>query len=238
MIPTSIDGTDITGATIDGTDVTEITVDGQTVFTSGLPDAADLIANYDFSAGSTTTTFVEDQSGNGHDLTGGPFASLSRTINGVQAGEFDGSTSQRMDVSFTTIAQPITVFAVVEFDGGSGDHRIFDGNSDFMAIQYDGSNIEVFGGGFFIGPDDAQTDDVVTVLFDGVSSEIRLNGTQIATGDIGSNALDGITVGIQRNDILRAFDGLIGQIVVYDGDKSGIFSDVESFLSSKWGVTI
>jgi len=32
MIPTSIDGTDITGATIDGTDVTEITVDGQTVF--------------------------------------------------------------------------------------------------------------------------------------------------------------------------------------------------------------
>ena len=34
MIPTSIDGTDITGATIDGTDVQEITVDGQTVFTA------------------------------------------------------------------------------------------------------------------------------------------------------------------------------------------------------------
>jgi len=36
MPPTSIDGTDITGATIDGTDVQEITVDGQTVF-SALP---------------------------------------------------------------------------------------------------------------------------------------------------------------------------------------------------------
>jgi len=36
MIPTSIDGTDITGATIDGTDVTEITVDGQTVFTAAV----------------------------------------------------------------------------------------------------------------------------------------------------------------------------------------------------------
>ena len=35
MIPTSIDGTDITGATIDGTDVTEITVDGDVVFTAG-----------------------------------------------------------------------------------------------------------------------------------------------------------------------------------------------------------
>jgi len=39
MIPTSIDGTDITGATIDGTEVSEITVDGQTVFTAGLPPA-------------------------------------------------------------------------------------------------------------------------------------------------------------------------------------------------------
>ena len=33
--PTSIDGTDITGATIDGTDVQEITVDGDVVFTAG-----------------------------------------------------------------------------------------------------------------------------------------------------------------------------------------------------------
>jgi len=39
MIPTSIDGTDITGATIDGTDVTEITVDGDTVFTAGIPNS-------------------------------------------------------------------------------------------------------------------------------------------------------------------------------------------------------
>jgi WD40 repeat protein len=38
--PTSIDGTDITGATIDGTDVTEITVDGDVVFSAGpaVPD--------------------------------------------------------------------------------------------------------------------------------------------------------------------------------------------------------
>jgi len=34
--PTSIDGTDITGATIDGTDVTEITVDGDVVFSAEL----------------------------------------------------------------------------------------------------------------------------------------------------------------------------------------------------------
>ena len=37
MAPTSIDGTEITGATIDGQDVSEITVDGETVFTA-IPD--------------------------------------------------------------------------------------------------------------------------------------------------------------------------------------------------------
>jgi len=50
MIPTSIDGTDITGATIDGTDVTEITVDGDTVFSAqSLPVAySNLVAWYPF----------------------------------------------------------------------------------------------------------------------------------------------------------------------------------------------
>ena len=52
MIPTSIDGTDITGATIDGTDVQEITVDGDVVFSaapSNFPVAySDLIAWYPF----------------------------------------------------------------------------------------------------------------------------------------------------------------------------------------------
>jgi len=43
--PTSIDGTDITGATIDGQDVQEITVDGQTVFTSAFSRVDDFSTN-------------------------------------------------------------------------------------------------------------------------------------------------------------------------------------------------
>jgi len=48
--PTSIDGTDITGATIDGTDVEEITVDGDVVFSAQqLPVAySNLVAWYPF----------------------------------------------------------------------------------------------------------------------------------------------------------------------------------------------
>jgi hypothetical protein len=52
--PTSIDGTDITGATIDGQDVEEITVDGQTVFTSGvIPNLVDIRFRMDEGSGTT-----------------------------------------------------------------------------------------------------------------------------------------------------------------------------------------
>ena len=51
--PTSIDGTDITGATIDGTDVQEITVDGDVVFSAALNSGAD--HQWDFSEGSGST---------------------------------------------------------------------------------------------------------------------------------------------------------------------------------------
>ena len=66
MIPTSIDGTDITGATIDGTDVTEITVDGDVVFTAGFTIVDDFEdnnlsewTNFGTGGGSITTDAAE-----------------------------------------------------------------------------------------------------------------------------------------------------------------------------------
>jgi len=53
--PTSIDGTDITGATIDGTDVQEITVDGQTVFTAQVPSSPNLLSRFEFEQNVTDT---------------------------------------------------------------------------------------------------------------------------------------------------------------------------------------
>jgi len=78
MIPTSIDGTDITGATIDGQDVQEITVDGQTVFSAG-PFKAPVNRLYvaDFSAGVKQFDLP-----NPFDLTGK-----------TQTGTLDGSAS-------------------------------------------------------------------------------------------------------------------------------------------------
>jgi len=76
MIPTSIDGTDITAATIDGTDVQEITVDGDTVF-SATP--AGLIDSF--------------EDGNLNEYKGGSFAGGLTNAFVTNAESFDGTRS-------------------------------------------------------------------------------------------------------------------------------------------------
>jgi len=110
MIPTSIDGTDITGATIDGTDVQEITVDGDTVFSAEtLPVAySNLIAWYPFDssfyggsdADDVTAVFNSGQSGDSTAYDGtvnGATYQSSSGVTDINAGansgafDFDGS---------------------------------------------------------------------------------------------------------------------------------------------------
>ena len=108
--PTSIDGTDITGATIDGTDVQEITVDGDVVFSAeSLPVAySNLIAWYPFdsseyggsNADDVTAIFNPSQSGDSTAYDGtvqGATYQSSAGVTDINAGnnsgayEFDGS---------------------------------------------------------------------------------------------------------------------------------------------------
>jgi hypothetical protein len=90
MIPTSIDGTDITGATIDGQDVQEITVDGQTVFSAAGTSEADnkLIHRWKLDdVNGTVTDSVGSADGTNNGVT-----AVNGTYIGGGAGEGDGSS--------------------------------------------------------------------------------------------------------------------------------------------------
>jgi len=246
MPPTSIDGTDITGATIDGTDVQEITVDGQTVFTAGpdVPAEGDLQARYDFSQASGTSS-VLDRSGNGHDLSG-TYTGPTSTINGVQAGTFDG-TDDFLDVAFgSTISQPTHFFVVAEFtEGPSADFAEIvtgDNSTNRQSIVGDnfnnGSDFTLFAGVRLNSGITYDTDPhILSGLFDGSNSVLRLDGSQIASGDAGSNDLSGLTLGAHP-DQTSFTDVNIGELLLYPQDKSSIVSDVENYLSERWNITI
>jgi len=103
--PTSIDGTDITGATIDGQDVEEITVDGQTVFTAGPAGAFDL----------TNFTFNQTYSGFGTSLQEMRFENSGNKLFTIpikaEVREFDLTTpfdpSGRTEVSDASIGDDV-----------------------------------------------------------------------------------------------------------------------------------
>jgi len=160
MIPTSIDGTDITGATIDGTDVTEITVDGDTVFTAG-PELSDIVAPgnlvmwYPFEDGTgedeTRTGGLLDSNGiavgdsTDYSLSGSGSVThasnigVNDLVNGDPSGAFDFTGSNELSFSEYSIpSNDITISAWVKVNSGAGG--IFATQaSDVFDLSYGGT---------------------------------------------------------------------------------------------------
>jgi len=126
--PTSIDGTDITGATIDGQEVQEITVDGDTVFTAEqLPVSySNLVAWYPFDS-----SFYGGSNANDATALFNPAESGDSTA-------YDGSVSGATH-------QPSAGATDINAGANSGAFD-FDGNDDFITLS--GSDSIDFGGSF------------------------------------------------------------------------------------------
>jgi len=235
MPPTSIDGTDITGATIDGTDVTEITVDGQTVFTAGLPDSGDLHSRYDaegLSSG-TLSTWTDEVSSFDMSASGTPNV-IENELNGKSVVNYGGSEFHQ--TTFTSFPQPYTIFLVARWDtlGGS----IIDGGTTNEAAFFVGTNDFRFfsGSNTITGGSNDTNYHIFTILVDSPSTVVRVDGTQVISGDSGNDSRTGNTAGARADG--TGSDSRIAEYGVYDSDKSAIFGDIESHLSDKWGIAI
>ena len=216
-------------------------VDGESI--SAIPDSEDLHAHYDFSANSTTTSFVEDQSGNGHDLDNGEGFEDFTTINGRQAGEFDKNGNNLIySDTFNTVSVPYTVFYVVDKEtdnSESEEHRVLGVNSSTNAeIDHRDDGIFVEDGGsnrIFAGD---PSHNIVTHRRSS-NAVLRSQGEQRATADQ-SVSMDIVIVGNRGGgaNTEQGFNGAIGEILIYPEDKGNIFEDVEQYLAEKWEIDI
>jgi len=213
MPPTSIDGTDITGATIDGTDVQEITVDGDTVFTAetlpvaysnliiwtpfdssfyGGSNADDVTALFNPGEAGDSTAFDGTVNGSTYASSGGV-----KDINaGATSGAFDFDGSNDI-IDFGT--GPSTVSA--------GDFSIcLWAKADAYPTNTDDGNYAFcYGGGLIeMGRVQAVTDLRVRI-FDGSVNDVVLGslvtGTYIhltLTYDSASNTMEGYLDGVSQ----------------------------------------
>jgi hypothetical protein len=245
--PTSIDGTDITGATIDGQEVQEITIDGQTVFTSEIqfPDSQNIYARYAAdnivaSDGDPISTWT-DLSGNNRDLTAGDAPSYNDSWrNGLPALRFRRTQSEFLSVDWTDLPQPLTVFFVFQQVSVDGFDYHFDGfSNDNVALENDGTGRYRFfaGSSADVGSTDT-SDHIATCIFDGNVSEFRIDGSQVFSGNVGSNNMDGLTIAMAGNGSKQPADLNVGEVIVYETNQSSQASNIESLLSGKWGISV
>lgn len=222
----------------------EITNGVLTLSEIGFP-TANLHAHYDWSNENTTTTTVPDLTGNGYDLSG-QITSLNASINGVQAGEFDG-VDDRVGISATswdTITQPNTIYVVFEWNGNfgidSGSRQIVSQNAsgnERHQIDADTNSDawQTYAGTFLNGSSNASTT-LITALFNGSSSLLREDTSQTGSGDAGTESMEDMEVGSVRDE-MGHITASIGEILVYDaGHDSTTISEVESYLNDKWSL--
>ena len=182
MAPTSIDGTEITGATIDGQDVSEITVDGETVFTA-IPDSI----VYDFEDGD-----LNGWSG------GGSIDNIA--YNGTYSGRFED----------TATWSPSELSGGVQIDGFEFYWYEIESSSGSAITLYDSGGSEVvemgtnnpqwkWSGGQLHGGDGYERWIRFTLSFDWGANEMTLEGhdtqsgtTKNSTTSIGGNNVETI----------------------------------------------
>jgi len=260
MPPTSIDGTDITGATIDGTDVQEITVDGNTVFSAGPqpPSPGNLIIHVDASqesfSNNASVSTVTDFSGNGHDFTphiGSNATYKTNAIGGQPAFEVDDDAYKTS--SSITFPTPYSVGLVYEQNPGSGQAHPFDTNDEFeffcrrdtgefntrariqnRADNKSGNSVGVDTSSFGDGSGSPET---FVVVASNTTYKGEINGVNVPTDDpfVTQSVTDELLLfGSNHKSGSRGLKGTLSELLIYDTGVN--FNDLSDYLQNKYAT--
>jgi len=189
-----------------------------------------------------------DRSGSGNNATQATESKQptfrTGVVNGRPVIRFDGGDRLQTAAFSSALAQPNTVFFVAMDTGEQISEYITDG------LTTDARHAILLGGtgtrtiyayaGSLPSPGEwgsIASFHILSVVFATTSSDIRRDGNYIAEAQsVGTNALDGLTVGARFSDE-EWFSGDIAEIIVFDSELSlANIMVVEEYLSSKYGI--
>ena len=262
--PTSIDGTDITGATIDGTDVQEITVDGDVVFSAATTAPLvtnNLIQNYDartlsLSNGQSVSQWT-DSSGNGFTASAnGNVTYDANALNGNPAVDLDGSDGTYLNISNVPTTAEFTQTFLINFPPvtsinfnyfyGAG----YDNNSSYNLIGEDdigGIFVDDSGNLTVIPSISIQTNVfiLITYVSDGNGNLDRyIDGNNVSTDSIPTFSTTThdhqIGYAFPRNFGSRAYtNALYAQLLRYDRALTSTeLAQNRSYFNNEWGISV
>ena len=214
-------------------------IDGREI---GIPDSEDLHARYDFSQYSGTSGFA-DLSDNNNDLVNGSITGVGASINGRQAGEFDGEDdtirtdafSGLSEFTFAFVFEPMTS----ESYGGDDLHHVIQFGDSDISQRFGWINGEwnLWGSSGATGSEDTGIKIVTGYVYDDVEQILREDGTETGVGNDSRGEATNIGLGsMEPREDGRYAPMAFGEMLIYPGDKTDIFDELESYLDDGWDV--
>lgn len=215
-------------------------------------DVSGLVAWYEADAitgldNGATVVQWDDLSGNGHHLAHNDpnFRPTYQTgvINGLPVVRFDGSNDFVFNTSMTR-AQPERVFVLAKYRTAyvSGSQYLVGGRTGTAGIIGRNSNdqVKLYSGSFACTVNtDTETFTIYSALFNGASSELRVNGGAASTGNAGTTVPTGGVNISSRDGGSEPADADIYAVLFYsEALSSADRAAVEAYLAGKAGITL
>jgi hypothetical protein len=163
---------------------------------------------------------------------------------------FDGF-DDRLINNFSTISQPISVFSYVRKDNvttGLGG-VIYDSYNNTGCVLYYTGLIEttnnrwsISSGAGLQGTTAGNTNpNLFSTLHNGTSSSIHINGQSYASGNAGTNGLNGLSIGNIRGNPSRivtgyGLDGRIAELIIYGSNQSSNRTGIENNINDYYNI--
>ena len=217
-------------AWFDASDITTITKDG-----------SDRVSQWNNKEGTSARDAVQATGGNQ------PIW-LSANRNSLDVIDFDTSSRFMETASaLTAISQPITAFIAgvmpvnnpIKFETAWSKHSSVSTSFRLMFGDIDSNDTFRINAGTTITFTETGIENTwqyVTCVYNTTASKLRFGGVEKLSGDAGSNTFRGFSIADNGNQDDNAWTSIIGEIIFYDKLLSGSeISQVESYLSNKWG---
>lgn len=202
--------------------------------------------------GNSINTELLDLSGNGYHATQStaaqrPIYKVS-IINGRPVVRFDGTDDYLATAAFASaLVQPTSIFIIGSMANAEGDTAYF---YDGIAVgSRNGflSDIEQAPDGpyLFAGLDFKPTATlpknefiILSVLFNGASTEVYKNGASWGTGNPGTNSLSGLQLGISVAFTSPGQDDIAALLIYNPGLTASNRQRVERYWGNRYGITV
>jgi hypothetical protein len=172
------------------------------------------------------------------------------TSGGLPAFLWTNGSGQRLINSAISLSQSITTFSVTKLSAATGINAsvIYDSFNDTVCAIYHKGNTETPQNQLTLissiqlsGGASSANIEIITALHNSSNSKIRINSSEVGSGNAGSNGLSGISIGHVRgnpNPVVSAYDysGHISELIIYGADKTSNFTNIETNINTYYNV--